>query len=195
MPNYLDPLTAQELQANSDQAGLSNYGAGFIPTHIAPIDLDPNISIGFTLPFGNTITGPSFNASYTTIEAVRSNMINLLLTTKGERLGNPNFGSTLKFILFEQNDEEIIQKIEDSINEAVEEFMPYVTILQIDVDRLLDTNSTANVNATVVFSIGADATSVGIPLTIADFEAGGGGTAQQNMNLAANDLAAAGGGY
>ena len=37
MPNYLDPLTAQELQANSDQAGLSNYGAGFIPTHIAPM--------------------------------------------------------------------------------------------------------------------------------------------------------------
>ena len=101
----------------------------------------------------------------------------------------------MKFILFEQNDEEIIQKIEDSINEAVEEFMPYVTILQIDVDRLLDTNSTANVNATVVFSIGADATSVGIPLTIADFGSGGGGTAQQNMNLAANDLAAAGGGY
>lgn len=197
MPNYLDPLTAAELQANQEQAGLANYAAGFIPKFIAPIDLDPNISIGFTLPFGNTITGPSFNASYTTIEAVRTNMINLLLTTKGERLGNPNFGSMLKFIIFEQNDDEVIMKIEDAITEAVEEFMPYVSIHQIDVDRYEDTTTTANIKATVVFSIadGAAAASVGIPLTVADFGGGLGGSAQQNLDLAANDLAAAGGGY
>lgn len=195
MPNYMDPLTAAELSANMEQAGLANYAAGFIPKHIAPIDLDPNISIGFTLPFGNTITGPSFNASYTTIEAIRSNMINLLLTTKGERLGNPNFGSMLKFIIFEQNDEEVVMKIEDAIEEAVEEYMPYVSLHKIDVNRYEDTTTTANIRATVVFSIadGAAASAVGIPLTIADFGGGGGGSAQQNMNLAANDMAARGG--
>jgi phage baseplate assembly protein W len=198
MPNYLDPLTAAELQANQEQAGLANYAAGFIPKFIAPIDLDPNISIGFTLPFGTTQTGPSFNASYTTIEAVRNNMINLLLTSKGERLSNPNFGSMLKFILFEQNDEQIILKIQDAINDAVAEFMPYVKILDIEVDRYNGGNTTsANVAVTVAFSInnGADQTAIGIPLTIADFQGGGGGTAQQNMDLAANDLTARGGGY
>ena len=61
MPNYLDPLTAAELQSNQEQAGLANYAAGFIPRFIAPLDLDPNISIGFTLPFGTTQTGPSFH--------------------------------------------------------------------------------------------------------------------------------------
>ena len=198
MPNYLDPLTAQQLQNNQENAGLANYSAGFIPKFIAPIDLDPNIAIGFTLPFGTTQTGPSFNATYTTIEAVRHNMVNLLLTTKGERLSNPNFGSLLKFILFEQNDEEVILKIQDSINDAVSEHMPYVTILDIDVDRFDGgTSTSANIAVGVTFSIndGADSSAVGIPLTIADFGAGGGGSAQQNMNSAANDLAAAGGGY
>jgi len=198
MPNYLDPLTAAELQANQEQAGLANYSAGFIPRFIAPIDLDPNISIGFTLPFGTSQTGPSFNASFTTIEAVRNNMINLLLTTKGERLSNPNFGSLLKFILFEQNDETVILKIQDAIREAVEEFMPYVTLGTIDVDRFdADGSTSANVKVTVAFSInnGADQSAVGIPLTIADFGNTQGGTAQQNFDLAANDLSAAGGGY
>tara|TARA_R110001592_G_scaffold193762_3_gene441057 strand:- start:1152 stop:1748 length:597 start_codon:yes stop_codon:yes gene_type:complete len=198
MPNYLDPLTAQQLQSNQEQAGLANYSAGFIPQFIAPIDLDPNIAIGFTLPFGNTQTGPSFNASYTTIEAVRNNMVNLLLTTKGERLSNPNFGSLLKFILFEQNDEGVILKIQDAITDAVTEFMPYVKLLNIDVDRFNGgTSTSANVAVQVTFTIndGANASAVGIPLTIADFGQGSGGSAEQNMNLAANDLAASGGGY
>jgi|TARA_R100000030_G_C3229402_1_gene117869 phage baseplate assembly protein W len=198
MPNYLDPLTAQQLQANQEQAGLANYGAGFIPKFIAPIDLDPNISIGFTLPFGTTQTGPSFNASMTTIEAIRNNMVNLLLTSKGERLSNPNFGSNLKFVLFEQNDEAIILKIQDAINEAVSEFMPYVDIQDIDVDRYDGgVDQSANINVTVTFSIndGAESSAVGIPLTLADFQGGSGGTAQENFDLAANSLSAGGGGY
>ena len=198
MPNYLDPLTAQQLQANQEQAGLANYGAGFIPKFIAPIDLDPNISIGFTLPFGTTQTGPSFNASMTTIEAIRNNMINLLLTSKGERLSNPNFGSNLKYILFEQNDQAITLKIQDAIQEAVAEFMPYVDIQEIDVDRYNGgEDQSANILASVTFSIndGAESSAVGIPLTIADFESGEGGSAQQNFDLAANSLAGGGGGY
>ena len=198
MPNYLDPLTAAQLQANQEQAGLANYGAGFIPKFIAPIDLDPNISIGFTLPFGTTQTGPSFNASMTTIEAIRNNMVNLLLTSKGERLSNPNFGSNLKFVLFEQNDEAIILKIQDAINEAVSEFMPYVDIQDIDVDRYDGgVDQSANINVTVTFSIndGAESSAVGIPLTLADFQGGSGGTAQENFDLAANSLSAGGGGY
>lgn len=198
MPNYLDPLTAQELQNNQETAGLANYSAGFIPKFIAPIDLDPNIAIGFALPFGTTQTGPSFNASYTTIEAVRHNMVNLLLTSKGERLSNPNFGSRLKFILFEQNDETVIIKIQDAVTEAVQEFMPYVTLVDIAVDRFDGgTSTSANVAVSVTFSInnGADSSAVGIPLTIADFQGGGGGSAQQNFELAANDISSYGGGY
>jgi phage baseplate assembly protein W len=192
MPNYLDPLTAAELQANQEQAGLANYAAGFIPRFIAPLDLDPNVSIGFTLPFGTTITGPSFNASFTTIEAVRNNLINLLLTAKGERLSNPNFGSRLKYILFEPNDGHIIAKIQDAINDAVNEYMSYIKIVSIDVDRFDGGDETShNIHASITFTIneGAESSAVGIPLTLADFTGELGGSAQQNMNLAASDLA------
>ena len=81
-------------------------------------------------------------------------MINLLLTSKGERLSNPNFGSNLKYILFEQNDQAIILKIQDAIQEAVAEFMPYVDIQEIDVDRYNGgEDQSANILASVCISV------------------------------------------
>ena len=119
-------------------------------------------------------------------------MINLLLTAKGERLSNPNFGSRLKYILFEPNDGHIIAKIQDTINDAVGEYMSYIKIVSIDVDRFDGGTSTShNIHVSVTFTIneGAESSAVGIPLTLADFSGELGGSAQQNMNLAASDLA------
>ena len=46
-----------------------------------------------------------------------SNIKNLLLTQKGERVGQPTFGSDLPSILFEQRTEDIQDKIETTIRE------------------------------------------------------------------------------
>ena len=68
-------------------------------TRINPLDLQKNIIIGISLPF----KGPSgpFNKTYSTREQTKYNLINLLLTDKGERLFNPEYGSNLSNILFE----------------------------------------------------------------------------------------------
>jgi phage baseplate assembly protein W len=88
-------------------------------------------SYGITLPIqiGNT----AFNQAFTSYEQVKSNIKNLLLTKKLERIMNPGFGSGLQELLFEQNDEVLISDIEEAINDAVEKWLPYVSIEDVNV--------------------------------------------------------------
>lgn len=86
---------------------------------------------GITLPIqiGNT----AFKQAFTSYEQVKSNIKNLLLTKKLERIMNPGFGSGLQELLFEQNDEVLISDIEEAINDAVEKWLPYVSIEDVNV--------------------------------------------------------------
>ena len=54
-----------------------------------------NFAIGLTLPLQKGNTG-YFAQSFVTSEQVRSNIINLLKTKRGERLFQPEFGSGLQ---------------------------------------------------------------------------------------------------
>lgn len=86
---------------------------------------------GITLPIqiGNT----AFNQAFTSYEQIKSNIKNILLTKKLERIMNPGFGSGLQELLFEQNDDSLISDITDSINDAVEKWLPYVSIENVNV--------------------------------------------------------------
>ncbi len=105
------------------------------------VDLDPDMKVGLTLPLGRSSQG-FFNQSRTTLEQVKHNIINLLLTYPGERPGEPELGSRLREIVFEPMDDDISEKIEEEINSVVERWLPYITIGSIDVnfsDRLENT--------------------------------------------------------
>jgi len=95
-------------------------------------------SVGVTLPLRRGNNG-YFEVSYTTKEQIKSNIKSLLLTQKGERLMQPTFGSNLQRALFEQNSNNLDTFIEDTIMEAIDTWMPYVTIESIvyDTDNTL----------------------------------------------------------
>ena len=95
-------------------------------------------SVGVTLPLRKGNNG-YFEVSYTTKDQIKSNIKSLLLTQKGERVMQPNFGSDLRKCLFEPITQTLDSFIEDNITEAINTWMPYVTVESIvyDVDNTL----------------------------------------------------------
>ena len=95
-------------------------------------DLNPDIKIGLELPFARSRTG-LFGLTETTLEQAGHNIKNLLLTAKGERVMQPDFGSDLRALLFEQADENIGERIEETILESISTWLPYISVEKIDI--------------------------------------------------------------
>ena len=85
-----------------------------------------------------------FSTNYTTLTQAKDNLKNLILTKKGERLMNPEFGCDVWLVLFEQMDGDTIEsKIETSIVNAVDTWLPYISLTSIVFDyddNDIDTN-------------------------------------------------------
>jgi len=76
-----------------------------------------------------------FAVNFTTISQAKNNLKNLILTHKGERLMQPEFGCDIWKILFEPIIEDKIEgDIERTILEAVDTWMPYLNIDEIIFD-------------------------------------------------------------
>lgn len=76
-----------------------------------------------------------FATNYTTLTQAKDNLKNLILTRKGERLMQPEFGCDVWKVLFEPMDGQIIENlIENYIIDAVETWLPYLTITNIIFD-------------------------------------------------------------
>ena len=76
-----------------------------------------------------------FAVNYTTLSQAKDNLINLIMTRKGERTMNPNFGCDVWNLLFEQIDDASLNiKIENSIMDAVKTWLPYIKVEQIIFD-------------------------------------------------------------
>jgi phage baseplate assembly protein W len=74
-----------------------------------------------------------FAVNYTTLSQAKDNLRNLILTKKGERLMQPEFGCDIWKILFEPMDN-IETSIENSILSAVSIWLPYLSINEIIFD-------------------------------------------------------------
>ena len=108
-------------------------------------------AIGISLPI--QIGNVAFNQTFQTIDQVKSNIKNLLLTKRGERVMQPEFGSGLQEVLFEFNDDDLSQKIEETITTAISRYIPSVSIESIVVestDALKDSNQ---VNISLTFRV------------------------------------------
>jgi phage baseplate assembly protein W len=85
-----------------------------------------------------------FSTNYTTLTQAKDNLKNLILTKKGERLMNPEFGCDVWLVLFEQMDGATIEsRIETSIVDAVDTWLPYISLTSIVFDyddNDIDTN-------------------------------------------------------
>lgn len=99
-----------------------------------------NNPIGVTYPFNNN--NGIFYKSYTNYEQVLTNLKMLLLTTKGERYLQPDFGTDLKRLLFENiaNEEEFKEKITGTITSAIQRWLLYLGVNKCQVKFNIDEN-------------------------------------------------------
>lgn len=99
-------------------------------------------AIGLSLPL--QMGTNTFNQTYDNLTQLKSNVKNLLLTNKGERLAQPLFGCDLQKILFEPITGETQEKIYNAIESSINFWLPQLVIQSIDVqatDALKDANS------------------------------------------------------
>ena len=118
-------------------------------------DLNEDVYIGIGLPLTYNKTG-FFYKTKTSLEQAKSNIKNLLLTKKGERLGNPEFGSDLTSVIFEQEGDDIESKVEEAIRSSISRFLPFIIIDEIET-AFSDRNPNV-VNVSISFSINIDTT-------------------------------------
>ena len=84
--------------------------------------------INIDFPFRDGDNGFYFQMNKTDKDAIRADLLHLLLTNKGERLYLPDFGSDLKKYIFEPNDGVTHEQIKDNLNETIKRYMPNLII-------------------------------------------------------------------
>ena len=105
--------------------------------NINPLDLQPSKGVGIKVPFD----GPTgLNITYTTKEAVKSNILNFFLTGKRERIMNPNMGAGIREQLFEQITNNTAENLEDIITFGLDDYFPQIKLTNLNVNASPDQN-------------------------------------------------------
>jgi hypothetical protein len=115
-----------------------------------------DIALGIALPFGSGQS--NFRLNYTTLDQARTNIVNLLLTHKGERFMQPEFGTNLRRFLFRQNTQNLEDDIREDLLQAIKFWLPYVKVETIDIDRSVQNIEQYTVHVTITFSVTNDIT-------------------------------------
>jgi|TARA_R110000822_G_scaffold24603_2_gene74774 phage baseplate assembly protein W len=102
-----------------------------------PIDLTPSVAVGYGFPLnGDAVFVPTF----TTREQTKANIINYLLTNKGERVFRPMFGGDLRNLLFEN----ILESTQDDllimIQNDITRYFPTVVVKELKFENQEDRN-------------------------------------------------------
>ena len=74
-----------------------------------------------------------FDLNYTRAEQIKSEVMHLIFTPKGQRLRNPNFGTRLIQFLFNPSDQETFGDIVSEIKESVKLFIPDCNIKDVEI--------------------------------------------------------------
>ena len=101
--------------------------------------------INIQFPFQDDPDGKFLKLNTDAKQAIKSDLVHLLLTNKGERLYLPNFGAHLRQYHFEPNEDTVANAIKNEINQAIKEFIPNLQVTELTV-----TPSETNIHAVVV---------------------------------------------
>jgi len=103
-----------------------------------PIDLNARKAVGFGFPINGDAV---FVPTYQTRDQIKANLVNYLLTNKGERVFNPNFGADLRALLFENIDDASLDDLTTIIQTSIANYFPQITVKEIKFENQVDENT------------------------------------------------------
>lgn len=112
-----------------------------------PIDVGSRVAIGVSLPFN---TPQVFTQTYTTQEQIKSNIINYILTDRGERVFNPTFGSNIRASVFENITSNLLQNLQITLQDDLKMNFPSVNFYKIEITPDYDINI---INIAIYYSV------------------------------------------
>lgn len=92
------------------------------------------MGIGSILPL-SLQGGGLAETSNDTLTQIKNNFINLIMTRKGERFGNPTFGCDVHDFIFNFNDQGLEEAVLDAVASAIERWMPYIELEEVKVSE------------------------------------------------------------
>jgi len=123
-----------------------------------PLDINKNVTIGVAFPLDET---NMFTGTPTTKEQVKSNLLNLLLTKKGERINHPGFGIGLQDFLFENNIDD--ESINEEIHNQIQFYIPEITLSDTQIDFNPDEHI---ITIKIIYEFNLDSTKDAILITV-----------------------------
>jgi uncharacterized protein len=96
----------------------------------------PSKYININFPFKDSDEGFYVDITSTSKDAIKADLLHLLLTNKGERLYMPDFGSDLKKFIFEMNDQITHEEIKTNLNDTIKKYIPNLQIDSITFENI-----------------------------------------------------------
>ena len=92
-----------------------------------------------------------FDLDETYQDGVKSKLLHIILTPKGQRLRHPNFGTNLMKFIFESNTSETWDGIKEEIRKQVNLYLPQVTFDNINI--IQNTDDEHNIYVEIDYSV------------------------------------------
>jgi len=89
---------------------------------------------GVAFPLDLSGTGGIFTANEG-IKSIRDGLIQILLTSRGERVMRPSFGTDLRTGVFDQNDPLLAESLKSQVAEAIATYEPRVVVKKLDLTQ------------------------------------------------------------
>ena len=99
--------------------------------------------ININYPFKNSNEGFFLDLNSEQNPAIKADLMHLILTRKGQRLYNPDFGTDLLKYIFEPEDGLTFSSIQDEIKTVVKKYLPKLQINQILIDQSTESEHAA----------------------------------------------------
>ena len=108
---------------------------------IEDVTTKSEIGLGVDLSFGNP---GIFKTLFTSNDQAKANIRNLLLTRKGERYNQLNFGTNLLSLVFLPSNDELKELISAEISAALTFWLPYIVVQNLEILNVDDDPSLLN---------------------------------------------------